>query len=57
MLYGQKLYVHTTYRKLIRMLYGQKQFVHTTYGQVFYMLYGKFVYICHIDKYMSYDTE
>ena len=32
-------------------------FVHTTYGQVFYLLYGQVVYICHIDKDMSDDTE
>ena len=31
--------------------------IHTTYGQGVYMLYGKFVYICHIYKDMSDDTE
>ena len=31
--------------------------VHTTYGQAVYMLYGQVVYICHIDKDMSDDTE
>ena len=39
------------------MLYGQKVFVHTTYGQVVYMWYENFVYICHIYKGMSDDTE
>ena len=39
------------------MLYGRKVFIHTTYGQVVYMLYGKVVYICHIVKDMSDDTE
>ena len=32
-------------------------FFHTTYVQVVYMSHGKVVYICHIDKYMSDDTE
>ena len=39
------------------MLYGPTFFVHTAYGQVVYMLFGKVVYICHIDKDMSDDTE
>ena len=39
------------------MLYGKKVLVHTTYGKVVYLLYGKFVYICHIDKDISDDTE
>ena len=39
------------------MLYGQKVLVHTTYGNVVHLLYGKFVYICHIDKDISDDTE
>ena len=32
-------------------------FVRTTYEKVVYMLYGQVVYICHIDKDMSDDTE
>ena len=39
------------------MLYGQKVLVHKTYGQVVYLSNGKVVYICHIDKDISDDTE
>ena len=57
MLYGQILYFHTTYRQIFHMFYGKKFLVHTTYGKVVYMLYGQVVYIFHIDKDMSDDTE
>ena len=44
-------------RQLVHMLYGQNVFVHIIYVQVVYILYGEVVYLCHIDKYMSDDTE
>ena len=39
------------------MFYGKKVFFHTTYGQVVRVWYGQVVYICHIDKDISDDTE
>ena len=34
-----------------------KIFFHNTYGKFIYMLYEQVVYICHIDKDVSDDTE
>ena len=53
----KKSYLHTTCRKIVYMLYAQKVSVHTTYGQFGYILYVQVVYICHIYKDMSDDTE
>ena len=39
------------------MLYEHKVLVHTIYRKMVYMLYRHIVYICHIEKDMSYDTE
>ena len=39
------------------IFFMKKRFADTTYGQVVYMWSLLVVYICHIDKYISYDTE
>ena len=54
MLYGHKGFVHTTHRQIFHMLYGHKFFVHTTYGNVVYIWYVQVIYICNIDKDVSY---